>query len=97
MLPAHGRVATAPRSCGIPEKFARACESIRALDAVPDNQNLLAGKEEEVFPALDALARRCIEGDGADVILLGSTTMHQAHGPVARCLPVPVINPGPLS
>lgn len=73
-----------------------ACASIRALDAVPDNQNLLAGKEE-VLPALEALARLCIKEDGADVILLGSTTMHKAHGHLDRCLPVPVINPGPLS
>ena len=60
-------------------------------------QGLLAGKEDEIFPALEALARSCIKEDGADVILLGSTTMHQAHGFLAERLPVPVINPGPLS
>lgn len=76
---------------------AHACASIRALDLTPDNQSLLAGKEEDVFPALEALARRCIDEDGADVILLGSTTMHEAHGHLARALPVPVINPGPLT
>lgn len=75
----------------------KACASIRALDATPDNQSLLAGKEEDIFPALEALGRRCIEEDGADVILLGSTTMHQAHRHLADTLPVPVINPGPLS
>lgn len=74
-----------------------ACASIRGLDMTPDNQSLLAGKEEDVFPALEALARRCIEEDGADVILLGSTTMHQAHAHLAACLPVPVVNPGPLT
>jgi Asp/Glu/hydantoin racemase len=31
------------------------------------------------------------------VILLGSTTMHQAHGYLAARLEVPVINPGPLT
>ena len=31
------------------------------------------------------------------VIVLGSTTMHQAHGYLAAHLDVPVINPGPLS
>lgn len=77
--------------------LAHACASIRALDATPDNQSLLAGKEDDVFPALEALARRCIDEDGADVILLGSTTMHQAHRHLAQSLPVPVINPGPLS
>ncbi|HSF65006.1 MAG TPA: hypothetical protein VLA78_11490, partial [Paracoccaceae bacterium] len=58
---------------------------------------LMAGKEDEIFPALEEVARRCITQDGADVILLGSTTMHQAHGYLAARLPVPVINPGPLT
>ncbi len=78
---------------GLSEK----CASIRWIDATPDNQGLLAGKEDEVFPALEAVARRCIAEDGAEVILLGSTTMHQAHAHLAARLPVPVINPGPLS
>ena len=39
---------------------------------------------------------QCI-GDGAEVICLGSTTMHQAHGFLAENLPVPVVNPGPLT
>lgn len=73
------------------------CASIRWIDATPDNQNLLAGKEDEIFPALEAVARRCVDEDGAEVILLGSTTMHQAHAYLASRLPVPVINPGPLT
>jgi allantoin racemase len=76
---------------------AHACASIRWIDAKPDNQGLLAGKEDQIFPALEACARRCIDEDGADVILLGSTTMYQAHGYLAARLPVPVINPGPLT
>ena len=75
----------------------RRCASIRAVGVTPDNRSLLAGKEEDVFPLLLAAARRCIEEDGAEVILLGSTTMHQAHPFLAERLPVPVINPGPLS
>ena len=74
-----------------------ACASIRALDIAPDNRDLLAGKEDEVFPALEAAARACIDEDGAEVIVLGSTTMHQAHGFLSERLEVPVINPGPLS
>jgi allantoin racemase len=35
--------------------------------------------------------------DGADVIGLGSTTMHGAHRYLSDRLPVPVINPGPLT
>jgi allantoin racemase len=77
--------------------FDKQCASIRSIDVRPDNMGLLGGKEEEIFPLLEATARVCIEADGADVILLGSTTMHQAHGYLAERLPVPVINPGPLS
>lgn len=73
------------------------CASVRAIDATPDNQALLAGKEDEIFPLLEAQARMAIDEDGADVIVLGSTTMHQAHGYLAARLPVPVINPGPLT
>ncbi len=73
------------------------CASVRAIEVSPDNQGLLSGKEEEVFPLLEAAAMKAIEIDGADVIILGSTTMHQAHGYLQGRLPVPVINPGPLS
>ena len=73
------------------------CASVRSIAAIPDNQALLAGKEEEVFPLLEEQARLAIEQDGADVILLGSTTMYQAHGFLTSRLPVPVINPGPLT
>jgi Asp/Glu/hydantoin racemase len=73
------------------------CASVRAIEVSPDNQALLSGKEEEVFPLLEAAAMKAIEIDGADVIILGSTTMHQAHAHLQARLPVPVINPGPLS
>jgi len=73
------------------------CASIRAADVTPDNRGLLSGKEADVFPLLEAAGRRAIEEDGADVLLLGSTTMHQAHAYLAERLPVPVINPGPLT
>lgn len=73
------------------------CASVRAIGVTPDNQSLMSGKEEEVFPLLYAAAMKCVEEDGADVILLGSTTMHQAHAYLAERLPVPIINPGPLT
>jgi allantoin racemase len=77
--------------------LAHKCASIRSAGITPDNRNLLAGKEEEVFPRLAETAMKCVNEDGADVILLGSTTMHQAHAYLAERLPVPVINPGPLT
>ena len=73
------------------------CASVRAIEVPPDNQNLLSGKEEDVFPLLEAAGRRAIEDDGAEVLILGSTTMHQSHAYLSARLPVPVINPGPLS
>lgn len=68
--------------------------SIRSIDVRPDAEALLAGKEEVVFARLEAAARLAIEEDGADVIVLGSTTMHQSHAYLASQLPVPVLNPG---
>ncbi len=73
------------------------CASLRSAGLQPNNQSLLAGKEDEYFPALLEAAQRCIHEDGADVIILGSTTMHEAHAYLAARLPVPIINPGPLT
>lgn len=70
------------------------CASLRSINTRPDVEELLAGKEEVVFAKLEAESRRAIEEDGADVIVLGSTTMHQSHAYLADTLPVPVINPG---
>jgi allantoin racemase len=73
------------------------CVSIRSINVMPDPENLLGGKEEVVFPKLRDMGMRCIEEDGAEVICIGSTTMHQAVPYLREQLPVPVINPGPLS
>ena len=64
---------------------------------MPDNRALLSGKEDTIIPLLIEIAKRCINEDGADVICLGSTTMHQSHQVLEKELNVPVINPGPLS
>ena len=77
--------------------LAHKCASVRSAELQPNNQSLLAGKEDEFFPRLHETALRCIQEDGADVIVLGSTTMHGAHAYLAERLPVPVINPGPLT
>jgi allantoin racemase len=73
------------------------CASIRAVGIQPDFETLLTGKEDQVFPRIAAVARSAVEEDGADVILLGSTTMHQVAPYLAEHLPVPVINPGPVA
>ena len=68
--------------------------SIRDIDTRPDVQELLEGKEEIVFGKLLEQAQKAVDEDGADVIVLGSTTMHQSHAYLAEHLSVPVINPG---
>jgi allantoin racemase len=70
------------------------CASLRSIDTRPDVTELLAGKEEIIFEKLKAEATRAMEEDGADVIVLGSTTMHQSAAWLADNLPIPVINPG---
>ena len=73
------------------------CASVRAVNIPPDLEALFTGKEQEMFETLTEAGRKAIEEDGADVILLGSTTMHQAGDYMAAHLPAPVINPGPVA
>jgi allantoin racemase len=73
------------------------CASLRSIRTRPDVTELLAGKEEVIFAKLQAEAEAAIAEDGADVIVLGSTTMHQSAGFLAKVLPVPVINPGQVA
>jgi len=77
--------------------LSHALASVRSIDMTPDNQALLGGKEDDIFPLLEDAARKAIDEDRAEVIILGSTTMHQAHGYLSQRLDVPVINPGPLT
>ena len=71
------------------------CASIRAVGVPPDLENLLSQKGE-LLPRLVEVGEECLR-DGADVILLGSTTMHQAGEYMQAHLPCPVINPGPVA
>ena len=77
-------------------KLEARCASLRSIRTRPDLAELLAGKEEVIFQTLEQESRRAIEEDGADVIVLGSTTMHQSHAHLEQVLPVPVINPGQI-
>ncbi len=71
--------------------------SVRVINVRPDAQELLAGKEEIVFEKLKEEGLAAIEHDDADVIILGSTTMHQSYEYLSQALPVPVLNPGLIS
>lgn len=73
------------------------CASVRSFDIPPNFDSLLDGKQETAFPQMRDVCMRCVEEDGAEVICLGSTTMYQAAAWLAERLPVPVINPGPLT
>ncbi|MGE4409298.1 MAG: hydrogenase expression protein HupH [Sphingomonadales bacterium] len=75
---------------GLGARFA----SVRHIDVEPNTKELLSGKEDIVFAKLEEQARRAIEEDGAEVIVLGSTTMYQSHAYLASVLPCPVVNPG---
>jgi allantoin racemase len=72
------------------------CAGVDHFDTPPDFANLMTGKEDETLPKMEATCRRLVDR-GADVICLGSTTMHQAHAHLSTVLDVPVVNPGPLS
>lgn len=73
------------------------CASVRSFDIEPSFDTLMDGKEEEVFPLMLQTCMRCVEEDGADVVILGSTTMHQAAQWLQSRLAVPLVNPGPLT
>ncbi len=90
--PWKGLYAKTLREYGLEDK----CVSIRSPNIPPDVSSLLGGKEDDVFPKLLATAMQCVD-DGAQAICLGSTTMHQSHAWLAERLPVPIINPGPLT
>ncbi len=68
--------------------------SVRDIGVRPDAEQLLAGKEDFVFPELERQARAAVEEDGADVLILGSTTMHGSYEFLRERLEVPVLNPG---
>ena len=72
------------------------CAGVEHFDTPPDFAALLEGKEDLVLPRMLAAGERLVAG-GADVIVLGSTTMAAAHAALDEALEVPVVNPGPLS
>lgn len=74
-----------------------ALASVRSIGVEPDLRNLLSGKRELVGERLADAARRAVDEDGAEVLILGSTTMHEAHADLAARASVPVLNPGPVA
>ncbi len=83
------------------------CASVRALKIEPavvasftgvlEARATIEENPDDAFGALLGEARRAIEEDGADTIILGSLTMRPAAEYLRAHLDVPVIDPGPLA
>lgn len=69
----------------------------QSIDTPPDRFNLLGGDEKVILPKLLQAGERLVNEQKADVVILGSTSMHQARDFLAENLSVPVLSPGPLS
>ena len=65
--------------------------------AVPTLRTFSAARKRTSSPCFATLGSNAVEEDGADVICMGSTTMHQSVPYLQENLPVPVVNPGPLT
>lgn len=72
------------------------CASVEWFGGTTNVSALLTGQEKRVFPLMKAACERAVK-KGAEVIVLGSTTMHQAGTWLNKHVSVPVINPGPLT
>jgi allantoin racemase len=71
--------------------------SVRSIDEHPDVEGLFGDRREELSERLTQAGQAAITEDRANIIVLGSTTMHQAGAYMAEHLPCPVINPGPAA
>jgi allantoin racemase len=79
-----------PKQVGLLHRLA----SVEDIGRAPDPVRLFEGKEELMNSLLIEAARRAIDHHRADVIIIGSTTMHQALPALSDALPVPVLSPG---
>lgn len=84
------------------------CVSVRAPQLPAEVVEALPGKHAgeaaalmeghpDYFPAFLGEARAAIDEDGADVLILASMTMQEAHEYLTARVEVPVIDPGPLA
>jgi allantoin racemase len=78
-------------------KMGDRCVSIRAAGVIPNYESLFGTGSDAEFDRLTETASDAIEHDGAEVIVLGSTTMAQAQPYMAARLMAPVISPGPVA
>ncbi|MFG1858460.1 aspartate/glutamate racemase family protein [Actinomadura geliboluensis] len=88
--PWHELYTSAAAAAGISDRLV----SIRDIATRPDSEALLTGREDTVCPQLLAACRVAIKDDRADVLILGSTTLHRAWRYLSERVDVPLINPG---
>jgi allantoin racemase len=72
------------------------CASVRIVDVPSNVVSLLTGKEH-TFGLFLEQAQLAIQEDRADVLIVGSTTMHQIADYLRERVPVPVISGGSLA
>jgi allantoin racemase len=73
------------------------CASFRNIGVAPVLENATdVAKDDEARRFVEE-GRRAMAEDGAQVLLVASTTMHRAAGAMQRELPVPVVDPGPTA
>jgi allantoin racemase len=73
------------------------CASVRTIDVPSDPDLLFAGKLEDMVDEISETAETAIADDGADMILLGATTMYEAASSVCARIRAPVVKPGPVA
>lgn len=72
------------------------CAGVRIVD-VPSNVTALLTGKEHTFGLFLEQAQLALDEDRADVLIVGSTTMHQIADYLRERLPVPVISGGSLA
>jgi allantoin racemase len=73
------------------------CASVRAIGMPPVLEDAPEDAQTEEVERFVVEAERALRDDGADTILLASTTMHKAAAALAQRLTAPVIDPGPVA
>ena len=73
------------------------CASLRAIDSKPGFGPISPAKKRETERALEAECKAAVDEDGADVIILGSATMHEYWSFLAKRSLVPILSPAVVS
>ena len=69
--------------------------SIRCTGDAPSSAPFSPEHRARTINKIVDAAREAARDDGADVVMLGSTTMHWSAGPLREAVRIPVVNPGP--